>query len=239
MNDAYFAELASAEGIDRAAQALFGNLPAASGLSHVFSECDGFVPRIGPESPKAHVDSFVLQLSRARSEAILLTGQILRDEKALTLRLPPHFIEWRRRRHLPSTGPTVYVLSRHGGFDHPLQSEATLLLPQCAAASEGWKAEYFEGVEVGDALDHLARRHDCLSIEAGPEVALQCYGAGRVVEVLRCRAKFDLPTSARAGRAPTRAVLNAENLECRSAREVLASDANWSIERWSIERWAN
>ena len=82
-----------------------------------------FILRVGPETPRSATDAFALGLTRARVDAIVTTGQILRDEPALTSDLrDPRLVAWRRERLGKARPPLVVVLSRGQGLDrsHPL-----------------------------------------------------------------------------------------------------------------------
>ena len=48
-----------------------------------------FALRIGPDTPSSATDGFALALARARCDAILSTGKILRDEPGLRHRPDP------------------------------------------------------------------------------------------------------------------------------------------------------
>lgn len=86
-----------------------------------------FVLRIGPETPRSATDSFALELARARVDAIVTTGQVLRDEPDMTNALrDPQVVAWRRERLGKSAPPLTLVLSRDADLDrsHPLFSES-------------------------------------------------------------------------------------------------------------------
>ena len=103
-------------------------LPEPAGVLHTMSawrnpEGRLFVLRIGPETPRSATDAFALGLTRARVDAIVTTGQILRDEPALTSDLrDPRLVAWRRERLGKLQPPLIVVLSRGPGLDrsHPL-----------------------------------------------------------------------------------------------------------------------
>ena len=87
-------------------EALWGTrtLPVDAGVLHVVATWfDGEshrVIRITPRSPKSETDFFVLNLARARADAIITTGRILRDEPELEYALPSAWagslIAWRQ-----------------------------------------------------------------------------------------------------------------------------------------------
>ncbi len=122
---------ASERAIEDRLQALFGGptLPAHAGVLHVLSTWhdgdDARVIRITPQSPKSPTDFFVLNLARARADAIIVTGQILRDEPHLRYDLQGEAAEdlygWRRSSMRRPDPPRVVVLTsgRDLDLDHP------------------------------------------------------------------------------------------------------------------------
>jgi hypothetical protein len=83
---------------------------------------------IGPHSPKSATDFFLLNLARARADAIVTTGKILRDEPAVEHRLqgadgePAALAAWRRERLGKREPPCSVVLTTGREIDlfHPL-----------------------------------------------------------------------------------------------------------------------
>ena len=179
---------------------LLGDDPARSGrvlhVAAVWREASGVarVLRIGPYAPRSNHDRFVLALARARAEAIVTTGRILREEPALTHgplgapELRSALAAWRRERLVLGAKPWLLVLSSGRGLDqaHPAFSGPTrplLFVPGDAAAE---LRERFALTEVRVAsvpkpsvrlaLDHLhklgAKR---ITIEAGPTTARELY----------------------------------------------------------------
>ena len=179
---------------------LLGDDPARAGrvlhVASVWRDRGGVahVLRIGAKTPRSRHDTFVLALARARAEAILTTGKILREEPALTHGLlgPPALraalAAWRRERLVLALDPWLLVLSsgrgldpRHPAFHAPLRP--VLFVP--AAAATGLRERFAESdvrvasvpaPDVRLALDHLrrlgARR---ITIEAGPTTARALY----------------------------------------------------------------
>jgi riboflavin biosynthesis pyrimidine reductase len=168
---------------------------AASGAAHVL--------RIGPGTPKSRHDAFLLALARARAEAIVTTGRILREEPALThgLRGPPELraalAAWRQERLVLAHEPWLLVLSTGRALDpmHPAfhaRVRPLLFVPSATAAQ---LRERFAGTDarvvsvprpnVRLALDHLrrlgARR---ITIEAGPTSARELYAEPARVDEL-------------------------------------------------------
>ena len=179
---------------------LLGDDPARAGrvlhVASVWRDAGGVarVLRIGPRAPKSRHDTFLLALARARAEAIVTTGRILREEPALThgLRGPPELraalAAWRRERLVLAHDPWLLVLSSgreldpmHPAFHAPLRP--VLFVPSAAAA--GLRERFADtdarvvsvpAPNVRFALDHLhrlgARR---ITIEAGPTTARELY----------------------------------------------------------------
>ncbi len=152
------------------------------------------VLRIGPETPRSGHDTFLLALARARAEAIVTTGKILREEPALTHGLlgPPALrvalAAWRRERLVLGLDPWLLVLSSGRGLDpaHPaFHAPLRPLLFVPAEAATGLRERFAETdarvvsvpkPDVRLALDHLgrlgARR---ITLEAGPTTARELY----------------------------------------------------------------
>jgi riboflavin biosynthesis pyrimidine reductase len=201
---------------------LLGDDPMRAGrvlhVASVWRDGDGVarVLRIGPKTPRSRHDAFLLALARARAEAIVTTGKILREEPALTHGLlgPPGLraalAAWRRERLVLALDPWLLVLSsgrgldpRHPAFHAPLRP--LLFVP--AAAAMGLRERFAEtDVRVASvpepdvrlALDHLgrlgARR---ITIEAGPTTARVLYQEPvRVDELWLARFEGEQPAEA-------------------------------------------
>lgn len=152
------------------------------------------VLRIGPKTPKSRHDTFLLALARARAEAIVTTGKILREEPALTHgplgppALRAALASYRRERLVLALDPWLLVLSSGRGLDpaHPaFHAPLRPLLFVPAAAATGLRERFAESdvrvasvpaPDVRLALDHLrrlgARR---ITLEAGPTTARALY----------------------------------------------------------------
>lgn len=179
---------------------LLGGDPSLAGrVLHVASAWragDGAlrVLRIGPKTPRSSHDAFLLALARARAEAIVTTGRILREEPALTHgplgppALRAALAAWRRERLVLALDPWLLVLSSgrsldpaHPAFHAPLRP--LLFVP--AAAATGLRERFAEtdvrvvsvpAPDVRLALDHLRRLGaKRVTIEAGPTTARALY----------------------------------------------------------------
>ena len=190
--------LHTADDVDALARALYGERAPLDrrGVIHVtalYAERDGALHtlRIGPQAPKSAHDFFALQLTRARADAIVITGQILRDEPELSYALPDVLVAWRARHGRHVATPKLLVLTSGNALDltHPaLAGEwaspviftgteaATRLRPNASctvvghpepsmAAASAWLRE--EGAHT-------------IAIEAGPSTTRALYDSGRV-----------------------------------------------------------
>jgi riboflavin biosynthesis pyrimidine reductase len=197
-----------AERIEARLRALYGELPSEVEVLHVVSVWQGpggelRVLRVGEATPRCDTDAFALSLARARADAIVTTGRILRLEPALThellgpRELQSDLREWRRLR-LGRSEPARSALLTSGrelDLDHPLLRTAArpLILtgPGAAArlaaagASRGIELLGLEPLNLRAGLAALrARGARCISIEAGPETALPLYDAPVAVDEL-------------------------------------------------------
>lgn len=145
------------------------------------------VLRIEARTPRSDTDRFILGFSRARADAIITTGKILRDEPELRYDLPlperEGLLAWREEVRRQTASPQLIVLTRDPelDLDHPaLHSWASPILYTTPSVAERWKP-HFEA--VGDPACSLrsavawARRRGAkvISIEAGPRTARNLY----------------------------------------------------------------
>ncbi|MEZ4287561.1 MAG: hypothetical protein R3A47_05340 [Polyangiales bacterium] len=119
--------------IDTLAASIYGAdlTKAVPAFSHITSVADvgGGAYRsiqIGEYSPKSEIDWLALHLARARADAIVVTGKILRDEPSLMYQLHQQqwgdaLQRWRAARFERLNPPILAVISRRGDFDpeHP------------------------------------------------------------------------------------------------------------------------
>jgi len=189
-------DLASA--VQRRSEVLYGGaLEGATGVLHVCAvwreRPDRYrILRIGPRTPRSETDTFALGMARARAEAVVTTGQILRDERETTHRLPPAYEQelaaWRREvLHRDRDALSVVLSSgRDLPLEHPLFTHggrAVVVTTEQAAARIG-DAAFARGVEVvgrsapgpRDVLEFLRGRGlETIAIEAGASTAAQLY----------------------------------------------------------------
>ena len=153
---------------------------------------------ITPQTPRNEDDDLALQLSRSRSDAIVTTGKILRDEEALlnnyawgcSLLPSEHIHAWRSAQGKDAP-PYLVILSRGDiDFRHPVFSSSSLRL-LIVTGPQGYHkltttqkaptnlAEIIshERPSILSALEHLRAVKDCrhISIEAGAKTASQLY----------------------------------------------------------------
>ncbi len=192
--------LRTAEDVQEAAESLLGSQVAKTGIVHTTAVWDGgagqlFTLEINSETPPCHHDFFLLNLCRARADAIVTTGQILRRETELSHALqgpaevPGALRAWRERCLGKATPPVSLVLTsgRDLDFEHPLFSGWTR--PLVYTSLEGhWTLEsqaMSHGVEVAGveqpspagAVELLRREFGAATIliEAGPSTSRELY----------------------------------------------------------------
>jgi riboflavin biosynthesis pyrimidine reductase len=186
--------------VDAIARELYGHvdLAARAGVVHVTAvweppEGGALVTlAIGPDTPRSEHDAFVLSLARARADAIVTTGKMLRDEPHTRYDLSgpaDALAAWRRERAGCDVPPWLLVLTsgRDVPLDHPAlhgaprpivyttrQSAAAL-----APAVAGTRIEVVgvDSPSARSAIDHLraGRGAKLVSIEAGPTTSRALY----------------------------------------------------------------
>ncbi|MDA8016306.1 MAG: hypothetical protein MPN21_02560 [Thermoanaerobaculia bacterium] len=192
--------LADAEAVAAEVSAVFGSELRESGVIHVtavWQRTDGMLVTLctGSEAPRVPHDALVLGLARARADAILTTGEILRREPGLRHALPgPGLLprglaDWRRSVQGRTSPPLVCVMTRTGelDFDHPVFDHAGRSVIYCDR-SAAWALESRAGdagVELlaveapsgSDAVHRLRREFGTATVlvEAGPSVARGLY----------------------------------------------------------------
>jgi riboflavin biosynthesis pyrimidine reductase len=201
-------ERAGAQRIDARLRELYGELPGEVGVLHVASAWQGpdgelRVLRIAPGTPRSATDAFVLSLARARVDAIVTTGRILRLEPTVTHALLGSDVEcadlraWRSARLGRDQPPRSAVLTsgQQLDLDHPLLRRGTRPLVitgpaaaarlAAAAAERGIELVGLEPLDVRNALAALrARGLHSIGVEAGPATALALYAAPLAVDEL-------------------------------------------------------
>lgn len=223
--------------------ALYGEaLGAMRGVLHVVAvaAADGAhrVLKIGERSPKSAWDRFVLGLARARVEAILVTGAVLRAEPELAYELPSRGLYAYREEIAALQEPPILLVLTGGdvALEHPALrgwARPVIFTTRAAAARLGGG-----GVEVASAeapsaraaLAYLRDERGCrsVSVEAGPRVAGPLYDPPPVIdELMRSVYEGPLDPRARGGLLPEPSHL----VERSSLRPDPAHP--WRFERWT------
>ncbi len=171
------------------------DLPRDAGVLHVVSTWVeagvAYVIRITDASPPSPTDFFLLNLARARADAILTTGAILRHEPSLRYDLQgPHaeaLHRWRRAELGRDGPPRVLVLTRGDiDLDHPAFDSwaRPVIVTESAGASRLRSAAQRRNIEVvsvasasASAAIAWARASGAATIglEAGPSTMRALY----------------------------------------------------------------
>ncbi len=154
------------------------------------------VIRIGADAPAGETDFFALSVARARADAIVTTGAILRAEPTVVHDPGEDLGEWRRQALAKNEPPTLVVLTRGAGLpkEHPAFAQGPTLvatsIEAVGAVEQDFRSRDVEVVGLVDAttrglVDELRRRglSDIL-LEAGPSTVLPLYDDPLVVDEL-------------------------------------------------------
>jgi riboflavin biosynthesis pyrimidine reductase len=210
VNAVLFKNVNTAEDVTAVLRTMYGSdLSGPAGVMHVaavwHTSGRGFVTlRINSETPKSAHDYFVLNLARARADAIITSGRILREEPELTHEISGPagtgvaIASWRREVARKSVPPTSLVLTsgRHLDLDHPIfhgaGSKVVFTTPKAAASLRG--REVKPGIrivgrsEVGprEAVEFLLKEcgAETVSIELGPSSSRALYDRPSLVDEL-------------------------------------------------------
>ncbi len=196
--DVNLASIKTTVEVDDAIAGVYGSrFEARPRLSHItalWEQASGPLRtiRINEHAPKSALDWFVLNASRARADAIITTGQILRDEPSLTYSLSgPNALErvllrWRRERWGLSEPPWLLILTsgKRVDYTHPAfrgwarpviftsDQEASRYLADapCPVVSDATP-------DLVRAVQHLRAQRECssVSIETGPTTSRALY----------------------------------------------------------------
>ena len=243
--------------VERSIRALYGaRALATQGVVHVTAavRTGGAIRviRIGQGAPKSDTDFFVLNLCRARADAILTTAENLRCEPALRHDLQgaagAALARFRRQVLGKEQPPTCAILTRSGDLplDHAVWSDWTrkvVLSPRSLDARVA--ARLGESVRLV-CLEQLDARTACawlhsagaplISVEAGPTTARTLYGAegeaGGVDELLLSLYEGAAPAPL-GGALPTGLT---SGLELISELVHDEPSGRWRFQRWARER---
>lgn len=196
--DVHLASIETADQVDDAIADIYGSrFEARPRLSHITALWEQRPSllrtiRINDHAPKSGLDWFVLNASRARADAVITTGQILRDEPTLTYSLSgPNALEsvllrWRHERWGLATPPWLLILTsgKRVDYSHPAfhgwarpviftsdrGASRHLADAPCAVVSDA-------APNLERAIKHLRAQRDCasVSIETGPTTSRPLY----------------------------------------------------------------
>jgi riboflavin biosynthesis pyrimidine reductase len=210
--------------------------------------------RICDRTPKSEVDFLLLNLARARSDAIVTTGRILRQEPALThdlqglpgVRAALH--AWRREELALSQPPWLLVLTSGRDLDpsHPAfhaWARPLVFCPESSAAQVARVVGRTSIEVVGHpdpdlrrAIDYLRYRRASrrITIEAGPSTAIEAYRVPALLEELLLSVYLaeSIPDSLAAGELPTTEEVESILGPARGAFTVEEESGAWRFERY-------
>ena len=229
---------------ERIAQ-LYGDvdLAAATGVVHVVSvvgEDEPRVIKIGPDAPKSATDFFALNLARARADAILVTGKILRAEPELRYAIPDDLRRWRGDREAPD----LIVLTSGRGLDpgHPALSgdwarPVIFTSEEAAPALSGSNLVVVAHPDpspraaIDWAVSDGAR---VVSVEAGPSAAASLYERRPLVdEVLLSEFGGEIADAQLGGSPFARETLETHFRPDRPPHAVDEPSGPWQFTRWT------
>jgi len=196
--------------VSRAVRTVYGSdLSGAAGIIHATAVWRGpsgdlVTLNINTDTPPSRHDRFVLNLTRARADAILTTGKVLREEPSVTpMLIGSHdevapLADWRRVVLGKEGYPLALVLTsgRSLDLDHPFFRGPipVIVFTGHDAASEIMPAALERSIEVVShatpsvtaAVAFLQKEmgSDTVAIEAGPSTSLQLYRPSLMVDEL-------------------------------------------------------
>jgi riboflavin biosynthesis pyrimidine reductase len=251
-------EIHSAADVDAMAKRLYGDGfdPRRPGVLHVTAvwRCgtgEWVTIRIEERTPKSEHDFFVLNLCRARADAIVTSGKNLREERDLRHDLagPGRVVEalasWRRRLG-KSEPPISLVLTSGRGLDpgHPLFRSSTRPLVYTSPEGREQLADVREqrievvadpGASLRSAIAFLRRERDARTIvvETGPSTSMGLYDPPLSVDELFVSIyEEDLDEVLRGG-----AFLSQEDVEVRFTQPEPSFRARSDSGHWSFRRY--
>lgn len=234
---------------------LYGVDPGTeSGVLHVCSSVRvgdrRHVIRITADAPRSATDFFVLNVARARADAIITTGSILRAEPHMThalqgpAQVPQALSDYRSQ--LGKQQPPVSVLMTRSAslqLEHPFFQAGTPVWIWTSDAAAGGFGELPSHVTVHSAptadlrgLLRALRRagHETISLEAGPSVAGGLYEVPSGVDEL-CLSEYQgrpLEAALVGGALPTDEALFAGLSPGSRAYKAEESSGPWTFQRW-------
>jgi riboflavin biosynthesis pyrimidine reductase len=208
------------------------------------------VIKIQPGAPRSSTDSFVLGLWRAHCDAVVISGQILRAEAALsyapTGRYAAGLAEFRKRVLGKARVLRGVILTRSGDLPekHPVFHEPDVLEPVVLTAPErvaglqrllGATAEVV-GLPELDARAAVAwlqaSGSAAIGIEAGPTLASSLYARPGLVDHLMLSI-CDAPVAPQLlGEALPENVALFDGMKCQSEVSRLEESGIWRFQHW-------
>ena len=252
---AYAWDVTDSDVPDRIAE-LFGPdpVPVDAGVVHVTALARRGTKQvvtmaINEHTPKSELDTFSLNLARARADVILTTGQILRDEPALTYDLfigepwASALMTWRREALGRETPPEVWILTGGQGLDLDHPSFHGWARPRIVTNEHAAARLEDPAGERGIAVSGLQNLHPrgvvqsagdlgakTVVVEAGPRTTAVLYEGPSMIDELQLSLfEGHLDPSAHAGHPHQLADLLRDLGSGTGARR----HGHWSFERWT------
>ena len=259
--DLEIGSLSTADSISSAICRLYGSGFHGTGVVHVTSVWrkdpeTQLVIRIGPDAPSSGVDQFILNWARARADAIITTGRILRQEPELSHHLqgPGSSAEgltrWRAE-VLGKPRPPISLILTSGrdlDFSHPLFSGPSRIVIltdrrgawnlESRASDAGVELVALDNPTPRDAIGMLRLEFGCatISVEAGPSVSRQYYEPPAIVDelLLSVYRGEPLPPGARGRRHVTQQQIERTFHEPHPAYSAMGEDGRspWDFHRY-------
>ncbi len=196
--------------VTQAVRAVYrSDISGATGIIHataVWRSPDGGLAtlNINADTPLSRHDRFVLNLTRARADAILTTGKVLREEPSVTPSLigsgdeVAPLLDWRRVVLGKQGHPLALVLTSgraldldHPFFRSPIQvivftshDAAAEIMPAAIERSIDVVSHATPSITAAVAFLHKEMGNATIAIEAGPSTSLQLYRPSLVVDEL-------------------------------------------------------
>ncbi len=255
-----FEDLATAHDVEAALHALYRErLPAGGILQAMAVAPDQFgthrVIAIGEDTPRSRHDRFVLNATRARADAVITTGAILRSEPSLTsglLGTGPEveaLARWAAAEAGGTAGTTLVLTSgRNLDPTHPIFTGGDVLVytgHESAAEITGQLLEL--GVEVvshdepsvASAVEYLLEERGVatIAIEAGSNTSIDLYRPPRLVtEVLLTVFSGPLEPSLLTGPFPGPGELSRSYPKSSPPATVTEPSGEWTFYRFAGQR---
>ena len=257
--DGEILKLDDADDVTAAVERIYGDTLEARGLIQAVEAWHGDRGRYvalaaGRQAPRSHHGCWASNLVRARADAILTTGSVLRRVPTLDHRLkgpgrhPQALAAWRWERLRKRAPPVTLVLTSDAGLDldHPVFRHWTRPVVYTSRRAE-WQLEsraVDRGVEVvgveaptvEGAVEflRLAFGTATIAVEADPAIAVELYGTPPAVDEVMLSVYHGPRAPADAVAAP---FLTAERLArafplVSKPYRVATEDGEWSLHRF-------